>query len=206
MAKIGRGSNILAISLKDVSERIEQHPWIEKAQVKRMLPRRIFIEVIERRPIAMINLDRLYMVDKKGVVFKEVGPEDVSDIPVLTGLESEGFADNESVSKNLIENALTLMKKVDKDKALCLDDISEIHMDPYCGLTLYTLNDAIQIKLGFGPYEQKLVRLKKVMADLQTKYRNAECIDMTYGQKVYVKLEKKESSQILVALRERKER
>ncbi len=200
LARIDKGSNILEIDLRRVSDRIEQHPWVQKAFVKRELPQRIIIDVMERVPVAMINLDRLYLVDKKGVIFKEVGPEDTFDVPVLTGLESEYLASNKSISRNLIEKALTIIDELNKKGTLGVDQISEINMDPYAGLTIFTLEGGTQVKLGFDGYEQKLNHLKKVVSDLQERFEKAEYINLNYGEKVYVKLDKTDLPKTLVAL------
>lgn len=200
MARIDIGMNILTINLKEASKRIEQHPWIENAQLKRKLPQNIFISITERDPIAMINLDRLYLIDKQGIIFKEIGPEDVLNVPILTGLESSVLAANESVSKRLIEKALTVMDEINRKKALSMNELSEINMDPHSGLTIFTMEDAIQIKLGFNDYGRKLDRLKKVMADLQNRYKKVDYINLVYGEKVYVKLDKTKLPQTLAAL------
>ncbi|MFH1624787.1 MAG: cell division protein FtsQ/DivIB, partial [Pseudomonadota bacterium] len=152
------------------------------------------------------NLDRLYLVDERGVIFKEVGPEDLFDIPVLTGLESEDLATNESVSKKLIEKALTILDEIKRRKALGVDQISEINMNPHTGLTIFTLEDATQIKLGFDDYEQKLSHLKKVVTDLRERYKKAQYINLNYGSKVYVKLDKTDMPRTLLALHEREGR
>ena len=206
MARIDIGMNILTINLKEASKRIVQHPWIESAQIKRKLPQKILIRITERDPVALINLDRLYLIDKQGVIFKEIGPEDTFNLPVLTGLESVDFAANESVSKRLIEKALTVMNEIDREKVLCIDELSEINMDPLSGLTLYTMKDATQIKLGFNDYNRKLDRLKKVIDDLQNRYKKADYIDLAYGEKVYVKFERTELPRTLAALQKRKGR
>lgn len=206
LARIDKGSNILEIDLKRVSDRIEQHPWVQKAFVKRELPQKIVIDVIERVPIAMINLDRLYLVDKKGIIFKEVGPEDAFDVPVLTGLESGYLAANKSISRNLIEKALTIIDELDKRGTLGVDQISEINMDPYAGLTIFTLKDGTQVKLGFDDYGQKLEHLKKVVADLQERSEKAEYINLNYGEKVYVKLAKTDLPRTLIALHDKERR
>jgi len=206
LAGIDIGHNILNIKLKDVSKRIEQHPWVEKALVKRRMPGKIVIEIKERSPIIKINLDRLYLVDRTGVIFKEVGPEDKFDIPVLTGLESEDPTTHEGISAKLIEEALAILDDIHEKKILDPSDISEVNMDTHAGLTLFTVSDATQIKLGDGNYGQKLSKLKKVLNDLEDRYQKAEYINLTYGDKVYVKLNNMDSSQNLLALRERRRR
>ncbi|MFH2013065.1 MAG: FtsQ-type POTRA domain-containing protein [Pseudomonadota bacterium] len=200
LARIDKGSNILEIDLAKVSDRIEQHPWVQKAFVKRELPKKIIINVTERVPVAMINLNRLYLVDKNGIIFKEIGPGDIFDVPVLTGLESQDLSANESVSRNLIGNALAIIDEVKKRGTLGVDQISEINMDPYAGLTIYTLEDGTQIKLGFDDYGKKLDYLKKVVTDIHERGEKAEYINLNYGEKVYVKLDKTDLPKTFVAL------
>lgn len=206
LAKVDMGSNILAVSLKEISSRIEQHPWVDRVSVRRSLPSKIIIDIIERIPVAMVNFDCLYLVDRKSIVFKEVGPEDFFDVPVLTGLESENLATNGNVSRNLIKKALNIILQVNKREVIGSHTISEVNLCPRNGLTIFTMEDATQIKLGFGDYEKKLAHLKKVMADLKKRFQKAEYINMTCGEKVYVKLDKMDDKQTLLASRSRKRR
>ena len=206
LAGIDIGQNILSIKLKDLSKRIERHPWVEQALVMRKFPGKIIIDNKERSPMVKINLDRLYLVDRTGVVFKEVGPEDKFDLPVLTGFDSEDPATHECVSRGFIEEALSILHDIDEKKILDVADNSEVNKDTQTGLTLFTVQDATQIKLGYGDYGQKLSKLKKILDDLYGRYQKAEYINLTYGEKVYVKLNNVDSSQNLLALRARTRR
>ncbi|MCK4846640.1 MAG: cell division protein FtsQ, partial [Deltaproteobacteria bacterium] len=46
---------------------------------------------------------------------------------------------------------------------LKLTELSEIHGDPYYGLTLVTLNDGVKIDIGNEDFREKLARLDKVL-------------------------------------------
>ena len=53
-ADLHKGSNIFLIDLNRAKSRVEALPQVEKAQVTRQLPRRITIQINERKPIAWI--------------------------------------------------------------------------------------------------------------------------------------------------------
>ena len=60
LSGVGPGGNILTMDLRRLAERIESQPWIETANVRRVLPRGLSIEVKEREPFAILKTDTLF--------------------------------------------------------------------------------------------------------------------------------------------------
>ena len=75
-----------------------------------------------------------------------------------------------------------------KQNGISLSEISEINIDPVLGLTVFTANNTLQIKMGFGPYEKKCNRLYAIMEDLTSKNLAAQIIDLDYRHKAFVKV------------------
>jgi cell division protein FtsQ len=68
-AGVRPGQSLLRISTGDVVERLSAHPWIAEARAERILPSRIRIEVLERRPAMVVFTGAgPYLVDRTGVV------------------------------------------------------------------------------------------------------------------------------------------
>jgi len=87
LARVDFRSNLLKLDLQELSRRLTQHPWVEKARVRRDFSgRALVIEVQERIPRALILLDGLYLVDRHGEVFKKIDPGEKLDFPILTGV------------------------------------------------------------------------------------------------------------------------
>jgi len=57
------GVNTFNLDLGLIGRKIEENSWVHQAQVQRIFPRHVVISVIERQPVAVINLGYLYYLD-----------------------------------------------------------------------------------------------------------------------------------------------
>lgn len=66
-AGLSEGQSILEIDLVKISRILERNPFVEKAEVKRILPDRIEINVTEKKPVANFAVENnYYLLDKEG--------------------------------------------------------------------------------------------------------------------------------------------
>jgi cell division protein FtsQ len=192
MAGITHDTNLLAIDLKDICHRLEQSSWIERAQVKRNFPDRLSISIRERKPAALINLDGLYLVDEEGIIFKKAEGEeglgkDRMVLPIVTGIGGEEVTHHRQRTAPLISQALTFMRSAERE-GIPRSSISEIHLDPVLGLTVFTAPGAVQIEMGFEPFDTKCKRLCAIVEDLKNRNLVPQVIDLTYRHKAFIQL------------------
>lgn len=181
--------SLIHLDLKEVSNRLARHPWVEKARVRRDWPSKaLIIEVQERVPQALILLEDLYLVDRQGEVFKKAGPKDRLDLPVFTGLNHREVKEREKGSVRLILEALELLELLGQKKVFTPRQISEIHLSKKNGLVLFTLEGGMPIRMGSGGLSEKISRLEKVLLDVQQKSKDVEYVDLNYPRKVVVKM------------------
>ncbi len=181
-------AGLFNLDLNKVSSQLSQHPWIEKAKVKRNWSRKaVIIEVQERIPLALILLDDLYLLDRHGMAFKKAEFKDRLDFPILTGLPPREVMEGEKTAAELIRQALEFLDLLKQGKFLTPREISEVHLSQQSGLTLVTLN-GMPIRVGRGGFTEKLARLEKVLPDLQQKSKEVEYLDLNYPKKVVVKM------------------
>jgi cell division protein FtsQ len=189
LAHVDFRSNLINLDLQEVSRRLARHPWVEKATVRRDFSgKALIIEVQERVPRALVLLDELYLMDRKGEVFKKADPGEKLDFPVLTGLQWAEWKQKEPRAMELRQQALDFLDQMEGRKTFPLQEVSEIHLSKKNGLTLYTVNGGIPIRLGWGDFADKLNRLEKVLPDLRNKWKNVEYLALTYSKKVVVKM------------------
>lgn len=188
IAQLDRKLNMLSIKLATLRNKVEGHPWIERAEIRRIFPGRISIKIIERKPVAIILLERLYYIDGKGAIFARVPSGHQIDHPVLTGLRRDDFKDRPEEAWGLVSKALKLTRLMEDRKILLQKDISEIHMDKALGITIYTNDGAIEIKLGFDQYEAKWERLERVWRHLRKNPQKPAYIDCNYEKRIIVKM------------------
>ncbi|MGB5809175.1 MAG: FtsQ-type POTRA domain-containing protein [Polyangiales bacterium] len=165
-AGIQIGSNAFEVSMEDARDRLLQHPWVKDATVVRKLPNRVRVELVERRPVALVALDHLYLVSEEGAVFKRIGVDDPANLPVITGIASERFYDDLDYRKAVLLRSMAVLQDYEGAGLAKQEPVSEIHFDPAGGVELFVGEDGIHVRLGGGQHRQKLRRLKQVLTRL----------------------------------------
>lgn len=177
------GQNILSIDLKKMAEMIESQPWVLRANIRRVLPRGLSIEVKEREPVAILKTDKLYYLDRGGKPITELDNGDISAYPVITGF-SKAEMEGDELARDAVIKAFEFIE-ADGDNLSSILPISELIVHRSHGITVLSGN--VAVKIGFGEYKVKTERLKRVLDDLAAKEKTAEYIDLTYTGQVVVR-------------------
>lgn len=85
-AASGAAANIFRFSLDRKRNELEAIPWVRSAALARAYPRRLEVRIVERAPVAFVNVDgRVKLIDGDGVILEK--PErSAFDFPVLDGI------------------------------------------------------------------------------------------------------------------------
>jgi cell division protein FtsQ len=185
------GDGIFNLDLHLIGRKIEENPWIAKAEVERAFPDVVIIRVVEREPQAIADLGYLYYVDAGGEVFKQLDNSDRLDFPVITGINRDDMLNHPDEVHDQLHKALSLLQVLRNRQRFNLDDVSEIHVDPHQGLTLFTLGGGVPILIGRDDYEYKLQRLERVYEDLEPRLSALKYIDLNVVDRVIVKVDVK---------------
>lgn len=187
LAKLEGMPNLFRLSLKEVSKRVEAHPWIERVSVRKIFPNKVLIHIEEREPIAILQLEEAFYIDSKGVIFSRVGDQDRYDYPFLTGLNRKMFEKEPAVAEHLIAKALECLTAVDRKGTSPLQGVSEIRMEKIFGIYCFTQTEGVEVKMGWDQFEEKLRRLSLIWADLQKRGITARSIDCSDPRRMVVK-------------------
>jgi len=180
--------NLFSVKLKEVVKRLESHPWIEQVRVRKVFPHKIVIQVEERKPMAIIQLEELYYIDTRGEIFTPVGDRDEYNYPYVTGLTRRVFEKDPVEAKRLINKALELLRIVSQEKVPPLAEISEIHMEKAFGIHCFTKAEGVEVKMGWEDFEEKLKRLPLIWSDLRKRGFSAVSIDCSDVTRMVVKI------------------
>ena len=84
---VREGDPILGFSVREARARIEAIAWVQSATVERRLPGTIVVQVVERRPFAVWQLDgKFTLVDKAGNLVTDSDVATFSDqLPLIVG-------------------------------------------------------------------------------------------------------------------------
>lgn len=185
---IMEGKNIFSFQLAEAVRQIEFHPWVLRAAVTRKLPDRVEIAVTERAPMALAALGWLYYVDQEGHVFKRVLPGESLNYPVLTGLALDQVIADQPATEAEIRKALAVLELAQGSKVLPAAAISEVHLDPTYGVSLFTAGEGLCIRLGEGDFAERWQRLERVLVELTGDWAKVEMIDLNFQGQATVKL------------------
>ncbi|MBE0575335.1 MAG: FtsQ-type POTRA domain-containing protein [Desulfuromonadales bacterium] len=188
---IRTGDSLFDLELYMIGRKIEEHPWIARADVERSFPNQVVIRVVEREARAIIDLGFLYYVDKAGEVFKMLDAGDQLDYPVITGIDRQYLLDNPAQTQGCLNLALLLMDELSNRTLFNLDDISEIHYDQQEGLILHTRIGGVPVHMGKLDFDAKLDRLEKIYIDLEPRLMALRYIDLNVTDRVIVMVDAK---------------
>ena len=179
--------NLFALRLEEVARGLEKHPWIDSFVIRKVLPNKVKVQIEERRPMAILQLEELYYIDAKGVIFSPVRDGDGYNFPFLTGLTRRALDKDPEVSKDLLTKALDLLKMIEREKISPLEEVSEIHMSRSFGMDCFTRANGLEVKMGKDSFDEKLRRLSIAWSDLRKRGLSTMSIDCSDLDRIVVK-------------------
>jgi cell division protein FtsQ len=133
--------------LDEIARATRDNPWIAAAEVHRILPHTIAIEVREHTAAAVVELGELYLVDPTGQPFKRAALETGEGVglPIITGIGRASYAADPAAATATVRDALAAFAAW---RASDRPAVGEIHVDRHGAVTLHTYDQAIAIQLG----------------------------------------------------------
>lgn len=174
------GENILSLDLARLKSRLRASPWVAEATVKRTLPDTLQVEIRERQPLALAEVDRLYLMDGDGALIDIYGPRTASfDLPIVRGLASaDGEARRERAAR-----AGALLRDLGELGA----EISEVSVDDSGDLRAVLRGAGEVLRLGAPPYRKKFTTFLALRRDLVERCPRAEYFDLRFRDRIYAK-------------------
>lgn len=187
LAEVPLGESLMKLDLPAIRERLTKHPWIKSVALRRVFPHTLYIQVWEQEPLAMVLLPKAYLVSREGVVFKQVGRADTSELPKITGLKSgPDSALTERVQRR-IDDSLAVLRVLQTTAALQSYGLKEITWKDQRTLSLKTVDPGFTISLGEAPWHEKLNRLIQVLPHLDREQKVPKRISLDQGEGVVVR-------------------
>lgn len=172
-------SNLVAVDKGKISAILKDTGWVRRVKVMKNYPNILEIEIVERKPIALVQLDDgLHYFDRRGVVFAPVERGDDLDFPVIY------FEDNSMLEADgSLKNSIDFLKYTKNgNPALSIQNISQIIVDAKGDMTMYMADNPFPVEIGQTKMWQKYKRLAKVLGWLykKKKFKTVTAIDMEY--------------------------
>lgn len=184
---------LLKIDLHKLQEYIELEPWVERAEVRRILPSSLEIRVREREPRAVAEINsELYLIDGEGLVLAPYQPRfGRFDLPIVKGLlapEQSGYPEENKRRAKLYFKVIT---ELDSGGSSYSKGISEIDVSNPNNAVLIPMNDTVLIYLGDSDFLKRYrTFLENIASYLELKQRHGqiEAVDLRYENQIVYKI------------------
>jgi cell division protein FtsQ len=184
------GVNLLALNMSEVKKKMETLPWVKGVYLHRELPNKLQVVVTEQQPNFLVLVQQdLYYLNSEGVLFKKVERKDGISLPILTGLQKKDWTPAGQLRPSILQELSALQGYLSRGRdPFYPDKLSEIHYDPDCGFSFYTVERGIRITLGKEDLQLQIKRLEKVWAELEKRpdLFALKGISFQFGQRVIV--------------------
>jgi cell division protein FtsQ len=97
---------------------------------------------------------------------------------VVTGIPRGEYVGRRGAVEPLLASALALTRAWREGGRDATARLSEIHVDPGDGTTIYLGEEGIEVRLGSGDLEAKLSRLERILSTLRAEGRKAEVLHL----------------------------
>jgi len=160
-----------SIGIDLIQDRISKHPEIKSVYVSLVQPSELKIEVVEKRPVAILNGEsEMYLIDDGLDVFPFRNYSKLYDLPVISGVR----IDMNPKSKNKfntedLRTALFIILNSYKDSKAMYNNISEIKLSDTNKLIIYLTEDSTPFY--FPRYSDKKIADKSYQKELMDKLK-----------------------------------
>ncbi len=197
-----RGVSVLRVPLDARRAALEEIPWVEQANVSRVLPNGIRVEIVERTPVAFLRTNTdLGLIDAAGVILERPLAGQFR-FPVVTGI-SEITPREER--RQRMQELVRFLKEIDGERAGASDAVSEVDLaDPEdlratltgspAGSLAGDAQASVLVHFGKEDYGHKFRVLAENLAGWQAQVGRVDSVDLRFTNQVVVNPEQKQGA------------
>lgn len=187
--RVPRDANLLTLKTSELSQRLKPILWLQSSVVRIDPPGRIVVELKEREPLAMVQAGALLLVDREGNIFSRTEREANPGLLLVTGFEGMDLKEGGDFPEELLDGLKELSDALAVSRDwLPVQSIAECRWLGAAGFALQMAQKPIAVQLGAEDLDQRLHRLKAVLAVLRERQwlDSVTRIDLDYTNRVYV--------------------
>jgi cell division septal protein FtsQ len=192
IAEIEEGQNIFSFDVKKARRNLDQLPQVDRVEVRRLVPDRVDIKIIERQPVAWVAPaadsplavgEQAMLVDSRGYVMRsrKIQPEH-SALPVIIGISMEDVAAGQKLPSAEALAAIDLIR-LSADDLRWQPRVVDVSKG-YC--LLVTDHRKAKITFAFDGLEEQLARLKHLIELVEPTHREFQSVNLMLEKSVPV--------------------
>jgi cell division protein FtsQ len=180
------GENLFGLDARRAAAAIEALPEVRRAEVVRHFPDRVVVHVDERRPFTLVHAGHLHWVDEHGVPAGVESRAVAIPVPVISGLSPDELAAASRWPSERVTAGLALIRLLLRSGGHLVAQISEVDVSRPEGPVLFTV-DGVEVRLGRDDWENRLLRLGAVLAQVASSGEPVSSIDLRFRDLVVLK-------------------
>ena len=185
------GHNLFTVPLAKRRAALEQIPWVERATVMRILPNQLRVSVVERTPIAFVDVGgRIELADVNGVLL-DMSPKDLAakhySFLVVSGVNPGEPLPQRSLRMHLYQKFIS---DLDSTGEHISAQLSEVDLSDPEDVKATVPSGGTDLLLYFGQ-EDFLARWRNYqqhIAQWRAQYPNLASVDLRYEREVVLKM------------------
>jgi cell division septal protein FtsQ len=198
-----KGRNIFDIDVTQEAEYISQaYPGYKRIKVIRVLPNRLFIDFVKRRPVAILKLYRFFSIDDELVLFETGNEPAMTELPLIIGLETKIFGPKAGTRYSIKEltQAVEIIKSIQNNRTLKDYKIKKIEVHNANYLTCFISvpwviygnaqkqpalgSDILQVRFNQEAIQDKLDLLTGLFSQIKNDLNKISYIDLRFKEPV----------------------
>ena len=178
IARIHYGQRLFELKTDEMTTNLLRDLRIESAVVRRQLPHKIEMDIVERIPVATVACDYGYLdFDRQGKVIASYRSLKGADIPIITGVKLRDLYIGEDNNDPQVAQAISFLARIDPAD---IGEISEVSLRNPDAVVAYT-KTALPIRLGqLTGIPDKAALTQDFLRDQKTTRHTVEYVDFSY--------------------------
>ena len=175
--------NIFTVDLRHTAALIiSDFPQIKTVEIRRHMPDSLQIDILPRKPVAVIETAGGIMIDRDGVVLSL--KRRTNDLVKINGVSFflRKPAPGEKIDSDQVSQALSLIELLKRDNVLGYHRVKSIDVSDKRNLSLDI--DNVNVKMGSGAFGRKTGQLKKMLNDPKVNMKGLDYIDLRFDEPV----------------------
>ena len=181
--EVNNNKNIFRYNIKDMEEILLNNKYIDKVEIKRLLPNILKVSIIEKEIVANLYNEEIYCyIDKEGNFIDEID-ENNKDNEVITVHIDYNKTDSQEIKFKNEENKKRLLYLLEyiKEEGI-YKKIDNIDMTKPNSINMSTKEDINILLNSDEELKYNISRLAMILADLQNKKQKGGEIDLSTGK------------------------
>ena len=178
IARIHYGQRLFELKTDEMTTNLLRDLRIESAVVRRQLPHKIEMDIVERIPVATVACDYGYLdFDRQGKVIASYRSLKGADIPIITGVKLRDLYIGDDNNDPQVAQAISFLARIDPTD---IGEISEVSLRNPDAVVAYT-KTALPIRLGqLTGIPDKAALTQDFLRDQKTTRHTVEYVDFSY--------------------------